>query len=76
MQDFCREVIIWKRLSHPNILPLFGATMDGGKYRMVSPWVGDKNIVEFLRENLETNPLKLARLVFHFARGIADFGRS
>jgi hypothetical protein len=38
--------------------------MDGGKHRMVSPWMDNWNIVEFLRKNPEANPLKLARPVF------------
>ena len=42
---------------------------------MVSPWM-DANIVEFLRENLEANPLRLARPTFHFAHDVIDTGSS
>jgi hypothetical protein len=41
--------------------------MNEEEYSMVSPWMENGNIIEFLRENLEANPLKLARHMFHFA---------
>jgi len=56
---FFREVITWKRMSHPNILELIGVIMDDKEYGMVSPWMDNGNIVEFLREDLQANPLKL-----------------
>ena len=33
---------------------------------MVSPWMRGGTIVEFLRKNIRSNPLKLARGVFIF----------
>lgn len=64
-QNFCREVMTWKRLSHPNILELIGVTIDDNECTLVAPWLGNGNIIEFLRENLEANPLKLVRAMFH-----------
>ena len=40
------------------MLGLTGATLDG-EYALVAPWMDNGNIVEFLRENEEINPLKL-----------------
>ena len=57
------------------MLRLIGAAVDEGKYQMVSPWMYE-NIVEFLEENPEKNPLKLVRPVFHFAHDVADIGTS
>ena len=75
-QNFCREVIVWKRLSHPNILELIGVTMGDGEYTMVSPWMENGNIVEFLRENPEANPLKLVYTTFRFIRLLTEAGYS
>ncbi|KAF9654244.1 kinase-like protein [Thelephora ganbajun] len=58
-KDFCREVITWKRLSHPNVLELIGVMMNDKEYVMVSPWMENRNIVDYLRKSLQTNPLKL-----------------
>jgi serine/threonine protein kinase len=62
LQSFYREVITWKRLSHPNILELIGVMIDEKQYSMVSPWMENGNIIDFLRENHQANPLKLVRL--------------
>ena len=43
---------------------------------MVSPWMENRNILEFLRGNPEANPLKLARPVFHFVHDDTDIGPS
>ena len=59
VKDFCREVVTWKRLSHPNILELYGVTMNDNEYAMVSPWMDNGTIVNHVREDLEANPLKL-----------------
>jgi len=64
-QNFCREVITWKRLSHPNILELIGVTMDDGGYTMVTPLMTNGTIIDFLRENPQANPLKLAHNMLH-----------
>ena len=57
-QSFCREVIAWRCLSHPNILEFLGATLEGG-HSVVSPWMKNGNIIQFLRKNPQANPLKL-----------------
>ena len=49
---------------------------DEKKYSMVSPWMENGNIVEFLRENLQANPLKLARLMFNFIHHLTNSGHS
>ena len=51
----------WKLLSHPNVLELFGVTMDDTAYTTVTPWMENGTIIDFLRENPQANPLKLAR---------------
>ena len=76
LQDFCREVITWKRLSHPNVLELIGVMMDDSGYSMVSPWMDNGSIVKFLKEGPEANPLKLARTVFRFTHPFAESGHS
>ena len=40
--------------------------MDDKECTMVVPWMENGSIVEFLREDLGANPLKLARSVFRF----------
>ena len=65
-------------MSHPNILPLIGVMMNDNEYSMVTPWMDNGNIIEFLKdpENHEANPLKLVRTVFHFTFLFVEFGCS
>ena len=51
-RNILREFIIWRQLSHPNILPFYGVhfledTLDN-KICLVSPWMENGNMVEFL----------------------------
>lgn len=59
-QGFCKEVILWRKLSHPNILKLFGAygDMEKGPLATVSEWVAGGNIVEYIKHN-SVNRLEL-----------------
>ena len=51
---------MWKNLSHPNVLNLIGIpdTLDDGKFSMISEWMANGNIMEYVRKNAG-NYLKL-----------------
>lgn len=51
----------WKHLQHPNILPLLGATIGENKLSLISEWMDQGNIVQYLRrgEQLEVNRIEL-----------------
>ncbi|KAL0956192.1 hypothetical protein HGRIS_002350 [Hohenbuehelia grisea] len=57
--SFCREAIVWQRLSHPNILPFLGANTTLFPLCMVCEWMTNGNIVNYLRFNPEANRLEL-----------------
>ena len=76
LQNFCREVITWKRLSHPNILELIGVMVGDEGCAMVSPWMENGNIAEFLRKDSRANPLKLVCTMFHFVRFFIESSHS
>ena len=44
---------MWKNLSHPNILNLIGVpdTLEDGKFSMVSEWMINGNIMEYVRSS-------------------------
>jgi serine/threonine protein kinase len=54
-QGFCREVVAWKHLRHPNILPLLGVTVSENRFAMVSEWMDNGNINEFVRKDYDAN---------------------
>ena len=58
-QNFCREVMSWKALRHPNALPLLGVMMTNNEFVMVSKWMANGNIIEFIEVHWEENRFKL-----------------
>ncbi|KAG0702800.1 kinase-like domain-containing protein [Suillus ampliporus] len=52
---FRRELGIWKRLRHSNILKFMGTTSDfGPSVALVAPWVANGTLTSFLKQNNET----------------------
>jgi len=47
-------------------LELIGVTIDDHEYSMVSPWMEEGNIIDFLREDFEANPLKLVCTIMYY----------
>lgn len=58
-QTFCREVVIWKRLLDENILPLIGVSTALFPFCMVSPWMPNGNLTEYVRSNPAANRVEL-----------------
>ena len=60
-QRLCREIIGWKYLSHPNILPLLGVSVfaDPHCFRIITEWMPGGNVVQYAKSNPEANRLGL-----------------
>ncbi|KZO97455.1 kinase-like protein [Calocera viscosa TUFC12733] len=70
-----REAFTWHRLQHPNIVPLLGIAdyakiCPGGfpQLCLVSPWIPDGNIMDYLKANPSVSPL---RLLVHIVDAVA-----
>ena len=72
MQRFCREVVTWKALRHPNVLPLLGVTMTENKFVMVSEWMENGNVNVFMKAHPGVNRLQL--VCFSFKLVISTWG--
>ena len=50
--SFLSELVLWRRLSHPNVLPFYGVhsldTTLETRVCLVCPWMENGNVVEFL----------------------------
>ncbi|KAF9786152.1 kinase-like domain-containing protein [Thelephora terrestris] len=55
---FCKEVVMWRFLRHPNVLPLIGASMSENRFAMVSEWM-PYNMNQYVEEYPEVNRLEL-----------------
>jgi serine/threonine protein kinase len=74
-QNLLREFITWRQLSHPNVLPFYGVYFleDILDIRccLVSPWMENGNVVDFLNRNRfasDTNTTNCVSLVRRFHR--------
>jgi serine/threonine protein kinase len=61
LQRFCREGVAWKHLRHPNVLPLLGVTVSEHRFAMVSEWMENGNINEFVGKYRHVNRIMLVR---------------
>jgi serine/threonine protein kinase len=50
IQEFGREALIWRQLSHPNLLPFFGLYYWDKRLCLVSSWMENGNVLQFLRK--------------------------
>ncbi|KAF7965233.1 hypothetical protein HWV62_44907 [Athelia sp. TMB] len=53
LKKFAHEAVLWRQLSHPNVLPFYGVFRLGVKQRklcMVSPWMDNGDLSVFLKD--------------------------
>jgi len=67
VQRFCREVILWNSLSHPNILKLTGVlgSIDTFNFSTVSEWMTHETIMKYTK-TADVDRLQLVRTVADF----------
>lgn len=56
-QIFCKEAIMWKHLSHPNIVPLLGVTII--PFQLISSWMTGGTLLEYIKTNPNADRLGL-----------------
>ncbi|EJD35392.1 kinase-like protein [Auricularia subglabra TFB-10046 SS5] len=67
-QLFIREIDVWQRFSHDRILPFIGqCTIGSTQVALVSPFMKNGNMCEYLKENPKNNRLNL---VIQVAEGL------
>ena len=58
-QRFCKEAMMWRSLSHPNVLPLLGVIMASSRFAMVTEWMDHGNINQFIKVHKGINRFEL-----------------
>ena len=61
-QDFCKEVVTWKYLDHPNVLPLLGVTIE--PLQLVSNWVSGGSMQEYIEKHPDADRRRLVGVPF------------
>ncbi|KDQ50227.1 hypothetical protein JAAARDRAFT_200121 [Jaapia argillacea MUCL 33604] len=57
--DLCIEALVSHRLRHPNIVPVFGLSEFKGRLCMVSEWMPNGNLLDFVKKHSDVNRVKL-----------------
>ncbi|KAJ7231484.1 kinase-like domain-containing protein [Mycena rebaudengoi] len=52
LKEFGREALIWRQLSHPNLLPFFGLYYFQQRLCLVSPWMENGHMRAFMKKKL------------------------
>ena len=70
---FIHEVEIWKTLSHPNVLELFGASSTSAEapWFFVSPYMKHGSLVKYLKNVEPHSPVNLLKMIYEVALGMA-----
>ncbi|KDR67956.1 hypothetical protein GALMADRAFT_257468 [Galerina marginata CBS 339.88] len=52
-KEFCSELLLWRQLRHPNILPLMGANLElfAPQFCFISPWLRNGDIMMYLKQH-------------------------
>lgn len=58
-QRFYSEIVRWKYLSHPNLLPFLGVSETLFSFSIISPWLPNGNITEYVARCRKTNRARL-----------------
>jgi serine/threonine protein kinase len=53
---------VWKRLNHPNIVPTLGAGPDIAELCVVSPWMPDGDLLQYLQKIPGANRAEIVRI--------------
>jgi hypothetical protein len=62
----------WKTLDHPNVLPLLGVMMSNNQFAMVSEWMVNGNVNEYVQKHRNVNPFELVGLTLLLVSLLAD----
>ena len=58
---------MWKRLKHPNVVSLLGATLS--PLQLISNWMPNGDLPEYIRNHPEANPVQLVgHVALRFSR--------
>ncbi|KAF9789359.1 kinase-like domain-containing protein [Thelephora terrestris] len=65
---FCKEVVMWRKISHPNIVPLLGVSEAPAPISMVSEWMPNGDVRSYVEKNPEVSRLQL---LLDISRGLS-----
>ncbi|KAF9647902.1 kinase-like protein [Thelephora ganbajun] len=59
IKRFYKEVTVWKRLNHPNVVPTLGAEPNFADLCAVSPWMPEGDLLQYLNKHPVANRVSI-----------------
>ena len=59
-QAICQEAVMWKHMTHPNILPFLGVTTT--PFQLVSVWMSGGKLSEYIEKHPDVDRVGLVRV--------------
>ena len=73
-QRFYREIVGWKYVLHPNVVPFLGVSETLFPFSIITPWFPNGNIAEYVQKHEGVDRLQLVSDYHHLhKRAIRDF---
>ena len=69
-QRLFQEIVTWRRLSHPNVVPVLGVSPNLFPLCIITEWMIDGNIMDFTLKHPEVNRLCLVRPISIFPQSL------
>ena len=67
---------MWRALYHPSVLPLLGVTMENNRFMMVSEWMINGDINEFVMVHGDVNRFELVGFYsYHWLHASLTYSR-
>ncbi|KAF8749806.1 Protein tyrosine kinase [Rhizoctonia solani] len=72
LKQAARELYVWSKCEHPNVLPLIGMALFGEKFAMVSPWMENGTLTRFISQHPELTDTKCPGVSYLHDSGISN----
>ncbi|CAE6478354.1 unnamed protein product [Rhizoctonia solani] len=63
LQGMEREILIWTRFKHPNVIPLLGFAEFRGRVGLVSPWTDQGSILDYINNTRDVDKCNLCNQI-------------
>ncbi|KDQ16384.1 hypothetical protein BOTBODRAFT_94587, partial [Botryobasidium botryosum FD-172 SS1] len=73
LQRLAREAKVWNQLSHPSVLPFLGLCILDSVPYLVSPWMENGHVLDFVQKNPNVDRLRLLAQVADGLRYLHSF---
>ncbi|KAF8721636.1 ephrin receptor, partial [Rhizoctonia solani] len=74
LKQAARELYVWSKCEHPNVLPLIGMALFEGKFAMVSPWMENGTLTRFISQHPEVDRYEMCAQIAQGVSYLHDSG--